>query len=137
MDLKKNRRKELTEKLQRAISFGDLSENAEYQEAKEEQAFIEGRIVELEAMVEQAEIISPQKNGGAIGIGSTVVVEREGARNKPKTFTIVGGEEGQPEEGRISNESPLGSALLGAKKGEEVEVATPIVRYKCKVLEIK
>src|SRR3989338_8430886 len=92
-DLKKNRRRELAEKLQRAMSFGDLSENAEYQEAKEEQAFIEGRIVELEAMVEQAEIISPQKSGGAIGIGSTVVVEREGARNKPKTFTIVGGEE--------------------------------------------
>ncbi|OHA47693.1 MAG: transcription elongation factor GreA [Candidatus Terrybacteria bacterium RIFCSPHIGHO2_01_FULL_48_17] len=136
LDLKKNRRKELTEKLQRAISFGDLSENAEYQEAKEEQAFIEGRIVELEAMVEQAEIISPQKNGGAIGIGSTVVVEREGARNKPKTFTIVGGEEAQPEEGRISNESPLGKVLLGHKPGDTVEATAPDGKVRWKIIAV-
>ena len=86
-ELKTVKRKELAEKLQRATAYGDLSENAEYHEAKEEQAFIEGRIAELEIMMEQAEIIAPH-SGGEVAIGSTVVVEREDQRLKQQTFTI-------------------------------------------------
>jgi len=135
-ELKTVKRKELAEKLQRATAYGDLSENAEYHEAKEEQAFIEGRIAELEIMMEQAEIIAPH-SGGEVAIGSTVVVEREDQRSKQQVFTIVGFEEARPEEGKISNDSPVGKALLGYKPGHVVEVMTPVGKVKWRIVAVR
>ena len=135
-ELKTVKRKELAEKLQRATAHGDLSENAEYHEAKEEQAFMEGRIAELEVMVEQAEIIAPH-SGGEVAIGSTVVVEREDQRLKQHVFIIVGFEEARPEEGKISNDSPVGKALLGNKPGQAVEVMTPVGKVKWRIVAVR
>ena len=135
-ELKTVKRKELAEKLQRATAYGDLSENAEYHEAKEDQAFIEGRIAELETMMEQAEIIAPH-SGGEVAIGSTVVVEREDQRSKQQVFTIVGFEEARPEEGKISNDSPVGKALLGYKPGHVVEVMTPVGKVKWRIVAVR
>lgn len=121
----KKRRKELAEKLQRAISAGDLSENADYQEAKEEQAFLEGRFAELEQSIASAVIIE-EKHGTTISVGSTVVVERADKRSRREaTFSIVGSEEADPVSGKISYISPLGAALLGRRSGDTVEISTP------------
>ena len=122
----KQHRHTLAEKLQRAISAGELSENADYQEAKEEQAFLEGRISELEQSIASAVVIEERHGGGAVRVGSTVVVERIGAgRKRESVFTIVGSEEADPGDGKISYLSPLGAALLGHKGGEKIEFATP------------
>ena len=135
-ELKTVKRKELAEKLQPATANGALSQNAEYHEAKEDQAFIEGRIAELETMMEQAEIIAPH-SGGEVAIGSTVVVEREDQRSKQQVFTIVGFEEARPEEGKISNDSPVGKALLGYKPGQVVEVMTPVGKVKWRIVAVR
>lgn len=133
--LKKTKRVEIAERIQRARDFGDLAENAEYEAALDEQALVENRVEELERVLRSAKVIkTPESESGIVVIGSTVRVEMDGQDDE---FTIVGRVEANPAQKRISNESPVGSALLGAKIGEEVEVATPIVRYKCKVLEIK
>lgn len=133
--LKKIKRVEIAERIQRARDFGDLAENAEYEAALDEQALVENRIEELEKVLRNAKVIkSPEKASDIVTIGSTVKIEMSGETDE---FTIVGRVEANPAQKRISNESPVGSALLGAKVGEIVEVATPIVRYKYKVLEIK
>jgi transcription elongation factor GreA len=133
--LKKIKRVEIAERIQRARDFGDLAENAEYEAALDEQALVENRIDELEKVLRNAKLIKfPERASGIVTIGSTVKVEMGGETDE---FTIVGRVEANPAQKRISNESPVGSALLGTKVGEVVEVATPIVRYKCKVLEIK
>lgn len=125
-ELKTVRRRELAEKLQRAIAEGDLSENAEYQEAKEEQAFLEGRIVELEELTSTAVVIDSKKGGGTVKIGSTVMVERAKKGSKKKMIvTIVGSEETDPNEGKISHVSPVGSALLGKRPGDCMDITTP------------
>jgi transcription elongation factor GreA len=100
---------------------GDLSENAEYEDAKQEQSVLEGRIATLEAQVKNAEVIE-HVNGDRVGIGSKVTVK--GADGQ-QTFTIVGSAEAAPRDGRISNESPVGAALMGRRKGEKVAVTTP------------
>ena len=100
---------------------GDITENAEYEDAKQEQSFLEGRIGTLEAQLKNAEVIE-KVNGDRVGIGSKVVIE--GADGK-ETFTIVGSAEASPREGRISNESPVGAALMGHKKGDKVIVQAP------------
>lgn len=133
--LKKTKRVEIAERIQRARDFGDLAENAEYEAALDEQALVENRVEELERTLRSAKVIkAPETESDIVVIGSTVRVEMDGQNDE---FTIVGRVEANPAQKRISNESPVGSALLGTKVGEEVEVATPIVRYKCKVLEIK
>lgn len=132
--LKKTKRQEVADRIQRARDFGDLSENSEYDAAMDEQALIENRIVYLEDVLKSAKIISKTPKSEFVVIGSTVKVEMEGEIDQ---FTIVGRVEANPAKKLISNESPVGSALLGAKAGEVIEVATPIVRYRCKVLEIK
>lgn len=133
--LKNVKRAEVTVRIQRAREFGDVTENSEYDAAMDEQALVENRIVELEKIVKSAKVISASSTrSDFVIIGSTVAVEMDGEIDE---FTIVGRVEADPSKKRISNESPVGSALLGAKVGESVEVATPIVRYKCKVLEIK
>lgn len=123
IDLKTNRRIEIADKLKKAKELGDLSENSEYTQAREEQASIETRILELEEMIRNAQLIT--KGGGdhqIVKIGSTIEVERDGKRMK---FTIVGANETKPEAGLISNESPLGKAFLDRKAGETVTVKTP------------
>jgi transcription elongation factor GreA len=124
--LKNTRRREVAIRLKEAIAYGDLSENSEYQEAKEEQAFIEGRIAELEQKVKHVEIISDKtkKKGEKIRLGSTVQIKEKGQKNILE-YTIVGSMEADPLSGRISNESPLGVALLGQKKGDIVSVQAP------------
>ena len=133
--LRKIKRKEVTERIQRAREFGDLSENSEYDAALEEHNLTESRIAELEELLKNIQIIKDEKiQSDFVVIGSTVAIELDGQVDE---FTIVGRMEANPSKKKISNESPMGGALLGAKVGETVEVATPIVRYKCKVLEIK
>ena len=121
-------------RIQRAREFGDLSENSEYDAAKEEQTLVETRITALEDVLKKAQIIQPTQQADFVIIGSTVVVEVEGAIDE---FTIVGTMEADPAKRKISNESPVGSALLGAKVGDVVEVTASIVRAKYKILEIK
>ncbi len=101
---------------------GDISENAEYEDAKQEQSFLEGRIATLEAQLKNAEVIQHENGGDKVGIGSKVVIK--GADGE-ETFTIVGSAEASPREGRISNESPVGVALMGRKKGDKVTVDAP------------
>lgn len=131
-DLKVNRRKEVAQKIKEAKEQGDLSENAEYDAAKEEQADIEARIVELEKILKNAEVIDEDEVGSdKITVGcSAKVLDVE--FDDEMTFTVVGSTEANSLKGFISNESPLGIALLGKKKGEVVEVESPagIIQYK-------
>jgi transcription elongation factor GreA len=121
-DLKTRRRIEVGDRLKRAKELGDLSENSEYFEAREEQAQVETRIGELEDMIKNAEIIEKSGSTSTVSIGSTIEVEKEGQRRK---FTIVGSNEAKPEAGFISNESPLGKSFLGKMVGDKVIVTTP------------
>ena len=132
--LKKTKRVQIAERIHQAREYGDITENSEYDAAMDEQAMMENRISELENILKSAKVISEKQTTDFIVIGSTVKIEMDDGIDE---FKIVGRVEADPSKKRISNESPLGMALLGAKKGEEVDVATPIVRYKCKVLEIK
>ena len=118
------RRKEVAERLKEAISYGDLSENSEYEEAKNEQAFIEGRILELEKMISNAQIITEGKKStdATVQIGTTVTVQNLTDNDDPEIYTIVGSTEADPAESKISNESPIGSALLGKSKNDIIKV---------------
>ena len=132
--LKKTKRVEIAERIQLARQYGDVAENSEYDTAIADQALLENRILELENILKSVKVIKDVSNQDFVVIGSTVKIEMDEGIDE---FTIVGRVEADPSKKRISNESPLGSALIGAQKGEEVEVATPIVRYKCKILDIK
>ncbi len=123
LELKTIKRKEVAQNLEYARSLGDLSENAEYQEARELQATIEDRISIIENTLKTAEIVH-ELHGDAVTIGSEITVEKTGSKDKQK-FKIVGSDEVNSAEGRISNQSPLGSALLGKKRGETISVKTP------------
>lgn len=131
--LKTVTRKEVAGQLEYAKSFGDLSENAEYHEARERQADIEDRISELEEIMKTAVIISGRR-GNAIDIGSTVTVKKDG---KEETYKIVGAEEADILQNKISYLSPIGSAMIGKNKGDEVTVKTPKGETKYKILEVK
>ncbi len=134
-DLKTVRRKEVAEHLEYAKSLGDLSENAEYQEAREEQAMIEDRIMKLENMLKSAEIMSLH-HSDKVDVGSTVTIEKE-TDGKKLTYKIVGSEEADIKQGKLSMRSPLGEAMLEKRKGDKFSVRTPqgIVNYK--VVEIE
>ncbi len=132
--LKKTKRSQIAERIHQAREYGDLAENSEYDTAMEEQALTENRISELENILKMAKVIASPSAQDFVVIGSTVKIEMDGGIDE---FTIVGRVEADPSKKRISNESPLGAVLVGAKIGEVVEVATPIVKYKCKVLDIK
>ena len=121
-DLKTVKRRELANRIEAAKALGDLSENAEYHEAKDALGFVEGRILEIEDFMKNYEIIKETGSSGVVRIGCTVVVESKG---KQKTFHIVGSNEADPPAGRISNESPIGGALLGTKVGDKVSVDSP------------
>ncbi|MEI6494663.1 MAG: transcription elongation factor GreA [bacterium] len=132
--LKTVTRKEVAGQLEYAKSFGDLSENAEYHEARERQADIEDRISELEEIMKTAVIITGKHGSSAVDIGSAVTVKRDG---KEETYKIVGAEEADITQNKISYLSPIGSALIGKGKGDEVSVKTPRGETKYKILEVK
>lgn len=132
-DLKVNKRKEVAEKIKEALAFGDISENSEYDEAKNEQADIERRIAKLENMIKNARIIQDNDDdSGIINVGSRVKVE-DLEFNEEMEYKIVGSAEADPFKGKISNVSPLGKNLIGKKPGETIAVPTPdggTVEYK-------
>jgi transcription elongation factor GreA len=136
-ELRTTRRKEVAEQLEYARSLGDLSENAEYQEAREMQAAVEERIAKLESILKSAKIVrdTTQKSDG-VGMGTTVIVQKIGAEEK-HTYTIVGAEETNMFEGKISYHSPLGAALLGKKKGDEFSFHTPRGSQRYKILKVE
>ncbi len=127
-------RPDVARKILAAKELGDLSENAEYIEAKEMQSFNEGRIGELEEMIKNAVLISPHQKAEIVAVGSTVRVKS--SQHGEQKFTIVGAAESNPSHGFISNESPLGTAFLGRKKNEEIEVKTPGGMVNYKILEV-
>jgi transcription elongation factor GreA len=131
-ELKSNKRKEIAEKLEYAKSLGDLSENTEYQEAREAQANIEDRISTIEGLLKDAVIVSERK-GDKVDIGSSVSVTRNGNQ---ETYHIVGSEEADVSQSKISNQSPLGEALMGKQKGEEFTYKTPKGEMNGKIEEI-
>lgn len=120
------RRKEVIERIQEAVAHGDLSENADYAQAKEEQSFIEGRIQEIEDMIKNAEIIDVGVKHSSVTVGSTVIVSvKDKESEQERKYTIVGSNEANPAQGKISNESLVGKVLLGRKVGEKIPVQTP------------
>lgn len=122
VQLKTARRQEVAQALEYARSLGDLSENAEYHQAREEQALVEDRIASLESTLKNAEIVK-EKHGDSVELGSVVVVAKNANGNQK--FTIVGSDEADMEKSKISNTSPLGVALMGKRTGDEVKVRTP------------
>ncbi len=121
-DLVHGQRTKIAARLKEAKEYGDLSENIQWDDAKDQQAFIEGRIAEVENILKHASLIKSPKNNAIVTMGSTVHLELEDGKQR---YTIVGSTEANPEEGKISNESPIGRALIGKKPGEEVEVTVP------------
>lgn len=130
------RRPELARKLKEAVSQGDLKENADYHDAKEQQAFIEGRIQYLENLLRAAVIITNDGSTDVVNLGSQVTIVEEGM-SEEETYFIVGAAEANPAEGKISHLSPIGSAILGAKKGDKVRVKTPGGEVTFRVKKIK
>jgi transcription elongation factor GreA len=133
-ELKTKKRQEIAKRLQEAKDLGDLSENAEYFEAKEAQSLNETRIAELEELLKTAVVIETPSEEDMVRIGSTVEVK---SGNNTEIFTIVGSAEARPQEGKISNESPLGRAFLNKKVGDEIEVKTPGGNVIYKILKIE
>ena len=135
--LKTVKRREITEKIKVALSYGDLSENSEYDEAKNEQAFVEGRIVQLENMLRNANVVDESEISlDAVSVGSIVKV-KDYDFDEIIDFHIVGSAEADPMENKISNESPVGSALIGKKVGDVVNVPVPDGISKFEILEIR
>ena len=128
------RREELSKRLRSAIQMGDLSENADYHKAKEDQAFLEGRIQEIEAVLRTAVIVE-KSNSDVVTVNSNVTVQEEGF--EPETYHLVGAKEADPRNGKISNESPIGKALMDHKVGDVVEAETPGGKIKFKILKIE
>lgn len=122
-ELKTNGRKELSIRLKHAISMGDLSENADYHKAKEDQGFLEGRIQEIESILKNAEVIQEKARYDDVTLGARVTIKE--ADYPPETYHLVGRNEADPREGKISHESPIGKALLGHKVGDVVEARLP------------
>ncbi len=133
-ELKGPRRTELAKRLRSAVQMGDLSENADYHKAKEDQAFLEGRIQEIEYMLRNSVVIEKNAAAGTVGIGSHVTIQEAG--QPEETYHVVGPKEADPRNGRISYESPIGRALVDHRVGETVEVETPAGRLKFKILKI-
>lgn len=127
----------VAEQLKVAISYGDLSENAEYDAAKNDQAVLEQRIAELKAMIENAVVVDESKiSTDTVGFGSRVTIVYEDDPDEEETYTIVGTSESDPTNGKLSNESPVGAALVGAHVGETVVAQTPGGALRIKVIEI-
>lgn len=117
------RRLQVAQELKSAVEEGDITENAGYDEMKREQAFVEGRIRDIEAILHNSQVLQDSKNHDIVSMGSRVTVSEEG--ESPETYHIVGRAEADPTKGRISNESPLGRALIGRRTGDKIRVDTP------------
>lgn len=130
------KRQEVADRLHEAMEGGELIENAEYEAAKNEQAFVEGRIQELEILLATARVIEEDKKRkvDTIQVGSTVTIQEDGYEEE--TYTIVGAAEANPREGKISNESPIGKAILNHRPGEQVQVETPDGSYSVRIVKI-
>lgn len=134
--LKGPAREEISQRLRAAIQMGDLSENADYSKAKEDQAFLEGRIQELEYLLHNAIIIEEKKGAReVVEVGARVKIQEEDY--EPETYHLVGAKEADPRNGKISNESPIGRALLGRRVGDTVVAETPGGKLTLKILEIE
>ncbi|GAA5344264.1 transcription elongation factor GreA [Planifilum fimeticola] len=134
--LKTQKRHQVAQRLKEAISQGDLSENSEYDAAKEEQAFVESRIITLENMVRNAKIIDKNGDKNFVSVGAKVTIQ-ELPDGEVETYTIVGSAESDPMSQKISNESPIGSALIGKREGEVVSVPAPDGTIQFKILKIE
>ena len=135
--LKSEKRREVAERIRVAREFGDIAENAEYDDAKNEQAMLEHRIAQLEERLLSARVITKKEiSKDSVSVGSTVRL-RDIAANKTVEYHIVGSAEANPSENKLSNESPVGKAIMGCKKGDTVEVLAPRGSLKFKILEIK
>lgn len=134
-DLKGPKREELSKRLRSAIQMGDLSENADYHKAKEDQGFLEGRIQELEAILRNATIIEKTQSKGLVSIGATITIQEENF--DPETYHLVGATEADPQKGKISHESPIGRAIMDKKVGDIAEAETPGGKIKFKILKIE
>ena len=134
--LKRVKRKEIAEKIRNAVTFGEIAENAEYNSVKNEQSFIEGRILALEKIIENYELIDKEENPDCVLLGSEVLIKDMKSKKECK-YTILDYVESEPDCGKISISSPIGRALLGKKKGDLVEVRVPAGHIKYKILDIK
>lgn len=134
--LKGQGREEIAQRLRSAVQMGDLSENADYHKAKEDQSFLEGRIQELEYLLQNATIIDQSEvDSDTVDVGNRVTIQEAG--ESPETYHMVGAKEADPRNGRISNESPIGRALLGHRVGDDVVVETPGGQIHLKILKIE
>ena len=134
--LKNVKRKEIAKRLKVSSSYGDLSENADYQEAREAQGFLEGRISELENLIKNATVVSDKKNIGVVQIGSVISISETDNPSEKEEFEIVGAAEANPLENKVSIESPLGKAVMNQYKGALVEVETPKGKIRYKILRV-
>jgi transcription elongation factor GreA len=135
-ELKGPRRQEIAERLRSAISMGDLSENADYHKAKEDQGFLEGRIQELEYILNNAIVVAEHEGKHeVVAVGARVTVQEEDFPEE--TYHLVGAKEADPRNGKISNESPIGSALMGKREGDVVNVKTPGGQVELKIIRIE
>jgi transcription elongation factor GreA len=134
-NLKGPGREEMAKRLRAAIQMGDLSENADYHKAKEDQGFLEGRIQELEYLLRNAIIVEGNNGGDKVDIGTKVTIQEE--NEEPETYYMVGAKEADPRNGKISNESPIGRALMGHRVGETVIAETPAGQIKFRIIEIE
>ena len=134
--LRKVKRQEVADRLHEAMEGGELIENAEYEAAKNEQAFVEGRIQELDMLLATARVIedNKKKKVDSIQVGSTVTIQEDGSDEE--TYTIVGAAEANPREGKISNESPMGKAILSHRAGDDVQIETPDGSYTVRIIKI-
>ena len=133
--LRTQKRQEIASRLHEAMEGGELIENAEYEAAKNEQAFVEGRIKELEILLATARVISEAEKAEVVQVGSKVTIKMEG--ESPEIYTIVGAAEANPRAGRISNESPLGKALLGKKVSDRAQVDAPAGAFLVEILKVE
>ncbi len=133
--LKRVKRREVAERIKEALAFGDISENSEYDDAKNEQAFVEGRIAELENRLRNAEIIDKDEKTENVSLGSTVKL-KDVETNDLFEFTLVGSTEADPGRSKISNESPVGKAIIGRRKGETVHVLAPAGNIAYKIVAV-
>lgn len=133
-DLRLGKLPELAKRIDDARQLGDLSENAEYHAAREEMAWTQSRMKEIQYILDNAEIIEEGGSGDSIGLGSTIIVEFNGVKRE---LSVVGAQEAEPMAGKISNESPLGKAFMGHKKGDKVEVQVPAGVQVYKIIQVK
>jgi transcription elongation factor GreA len=134
-ELKGPKRNDLAKRLRSAVQMGDLSENADYHKAKEDQAFLEGRIQEIDYLLRNAVVIEKKASLDSVGLGNHVTIQE--ATLPPETYHIVGAKEADPGHGRISNESPIGRALVDHRVGDIVDVVTPAGGIKLKIIKIE